>query len=95
MILLKNELEKLLKHLNKSEDSIYSNNTVFELKEFIIEIINKIDNKIVIDIKTIEMLKLLNAPTGDLQETSMDNGWADDYLKISSEIDTILYSLYY
>jgi len=32
-------------------------------------------------------LKLLFAPTGSLQESSMSNGWANEFLALSSEFD--------
>jgi hypothetical protein len=35
-------------------------------------------------------LKLLFAPTGALQETSMDNGWSDEYLLLSAEFDRLI-----
>jgi hypothetical protein len=35
-------------------------------------------------------LKLLFAPTGDLQETAMANGWSDEYLLLSAEFDGLI-----
>ena len=35
-------------------------------------------------------LTLLFAPTGALQETSMANGWADEYLLLSAEFDGLI-----
>lgn len=35
-------------------------------------------------------LVLLFAPTGALQETSMDNGWADEFIVLSSEFDRLI-----
>ena len=32
-------------------------------------------------------LRLLFAPTGDLQETSIANGWAEEYLSLSARFD--------
>lgn len=32
-------------------------------------------------------LELLFAPTGDLQETSIDNGWDDEFLELSARFD--------
>jgi len=34
-----------------------------------------------------ELLKLLFAPTGAIQETAKDHGWAENYLKISEIVD--------
>ena len=35
-------------------------------------------------------LKLLFAPTGALQETSIDNGWADEYLLLAARFDGLI-----
>jgi len=35
-------------------------------------------------------LKLLFAPTGALQETSMDNGWSCEYLLLSAQFDNLM-----
>jgi hypothetical protein len=35
-------------------------------------------------------LKLLFAPTGALQETSMENGWSHEYLLLSAEFDRLI-----
>lgn len=35
-------------------------------------------------------LKLLFAPTGDLQETSIANGWAEEYLSLSAKFDDLI-----
>jgi hypothetical protein len=35
-------------------------------------------------------LKLLFAPTGALQETSMENGWSSDYLVLSTHFDRLI-----
>jgi hypothetical protein len=32
-------------------------------------------------------LRLLYAPTGTIQDTSIDNGWGDEFLKISEVVD--------
>ena len=35
-------------------------------------------------------LKLLFAPTGDLQETAIANGWSDEYMLLSTEFDGLI-----
>lgn len=35
-------------------------------------------------------LILLFAPTGDLQETAITNGWSDEYLSLSAEFDRLI-----
>ena len=34
-----------------------------------------------------KLLSLLFAPTGVVQETAMDNGWAEEFLRISEIVD--------
>jgi len=55
------------------------------------EIIKKLESEVVkaknswpIDAKN---LSLLFAPTGAIQETSIANGWGDEFLRISETID--------
>lgn len=49
--------------------------------------ISKAKNLQPIDAK---FLSLLFAPTGAIQETSIDNGWGNDFLRISEVIDELL-----
>jgi hypothetical protein len=35
-------------------------------------------------------LRLLFAPTGDLQDTAMHNGWSRDYLLLAAEFDGLI-----
>ena len=35
-------------------------------------------------------LKLLFAPTGALQETSLSNGWAEEFLSLSGQFDRLI-----
>lgn len=36
---------------------------------------------------SIDKMKLLLAPTGDMQEISINNGWGDEFLKIAYVIE--------
>lgn len=55
------------------------------------EVIEGLDIEIgkVRDLKPVDErnLNYLFAPTGPIQETSIDNGWGDDFLKISDIVD--------
>ena len=85
---LKSELEKILIYLNVSTvDAYFESISVLKAKEYVSEIINKIDNKLEIDI---DELKLLIAPTGNVQEISIDNGWCEEFIKIAEKIDVII-----
>jgi hypothetical protein len=35
-------------------------------------------------------LRVLFAPTGPLQETSIDNGWSDEFLSLAQRVDAFL-----
>jgi hypothetical protein len=48
--------------------------------------IAQIERRETIDVRRLTMLFL---PTGPLQEIAMSAGWADDYLKLSSEFDAL------
>ncbi|MEM9367524.1 MAG: hypothetical protein AAGD07_16145 [Planctomycetota bacterium] len=37
-----------------------------------------------------DKLTFLFLPTGPLQETSMSNGWADEFLTLSAEFDALI-----
>lgn len=40
-----------------------------------------------------QKLKILFAPTGDLQETSISGGWADEFLALTSRFDEVVEKL--
>ena len=81
------ELKKLSGYLNQSTDSMYAHKNVFEIKEFIDETINKIDNNKKIEIDAIYYLIV---PTGSLQEISIDNGWDEEFITIANRIEKII-----
>ena len=67
-----------------SQDAVYSSTGVEE----IVAILNRAMESIAKGkLLNRDELTLLFAPTGDLQETSMANGWADEYLTLSAEFD--------
>jgi hypothetical protein len=35
-------------------------------------------------------LKMLFAPTGPIQESALASGWTDDYMRLSSEFDSLI-----
>lgn len=81
---LRTALRETLNHLEKSADSGWSSMTVREISDFIRDQLEAIEKRRPINKSE---LRLLFAPTGDLQETSNDNGWAGQYLVISSVVD--------
>jgi len=77
-------LEEVLAHLQISESSDFSHVPVGEIIEKLEFERAKPDKPQDIDIR---LLTHLFAPTGPIQETAMDNGWGDEYLKISVVVD--------
>lgn len=80
-------LEQTIAYLKHSEDPIYSHSTVAEIIQQLEEEIVKIKNSQPIDKNR---LSLLFAPTGGIQETSIDNGWGQEFLELSSVVDNYL-----
>jgi hypothetical protein len=82
---LKRELELFLKYLNKSNDSLYGN--VEKEKKSINDILKDIDNNKKIDTREVNFLI---APTGGLQEVSINSGWGKNFLVIAEKINNII-----
>jgi hypothetical protein len=81
---LTDALEKTLVLLRRSESSIWSSRSVQELVELIeTEYVKSLTSQKV-DAK---LLKFLFGPIGSIQDTSIDNGWGDEFIEISSIID--------
>jgi hypothetical protein len=70
-----------------SHDSVWSSTGVPEIVAILDRGIDALERGAEVDR---DGLKLLFAPTGALQETSMDNGWADEYLLLSAEFDRLI-----
>lgn len=77
-------LEKTLSFLRESESSFWSSLSVEELISKLEDELHKSENSQQIDLG---QLKFLFAPIGPIQDTSIDNGWGDQYLEISEVID--------
>ena len=77
-------LEKTLSLLRESESSAWAGLSIEEVIHQIEEELDKARNSQPTDLKR---LGFLFAPTGALQETSIDNGWANEFLEISKTID--------
>jgi hypothetical protein len=77
-------LEEILVYLRRSESSDYSNTSVEEMIEKLETELAKAIGSQPVDA---ESLGFLFAPTGPIQETAIDNGWGDEYLRISDVVD--------
>jgi hypothetical protein len=77
-------LEETISFLNNSYSSDWANMSVEEIIQGLESEITKIKNCQAIDIS---LLGFLFAPTGAIQETAIDNGWGEDFLRFSEIID--------
>ena len=77
-------LEETISFLKNSQSSAWANMSVEEMIQGFESEIVKARNSRLIDAK---LLGLLFAPTGAIQDTAIDNGWGDDFLRISDVID--------
>lgn len=87
---LASTLQQTLSYLRRSEDSIYSHLTVAEIIQQLEEEeeeLAKIKNSKPINKSR---LSLLFGPTASIQETSIDNGWGQEFLEPSSIVDNYL-----
>ena len=80
-------LEETLSFLQNSHSSAWAHMSVEEIITRLETEISKAKNLQPIDAK---FLSLLFAPTGAIQETSIDNGWENDFLRISEIIERII-----
>ena len=77
-------LEETLSYLRNSQSSDWASMSVDEIVDELESEIAKVRNSGPIDAKH---LSFLFAPTGVIQETSTDNGWGDEFLRISKIVD--------
>jgi hypothetical protein len=67
---------------------IWSNyNNVKEVLDYVDLLIDNLKHS---EIGTIERLKLFFAPTGELQDISIDSGWGERYIEISYKFDKLI-----
>jgi len=82
-------LEKVMGYIESSEcfNGLYSKwNTLEEAKKELLSYIERITKN---DKTVYSDLHLFFAPTGTLQEFSMDNGWGEEYLTLAKTADDI------
>jgi hypothetical protein len=80
-------LKECLAFTRKSEDSVYTGIGASEIVQTLQRAIARLERG-----KRINKLKLsfLFLPTGDLQETAIDNGWGDEFLDLSDRFDSAI-----
>ena len=80
-------LEKVQANITDESDMVWTQyNTPKELWDELDTYIRELKDGSTMGIKRIYMLFL---PTATLQEHSMSNGWADEYLKLSERFDEL------
>ena len=77
-------LDQTVLFLKDSEDSLWSSLSVQEIIDQLETEINKIKKSQQIDLKR---LSYLFAPTGCVQDISIDNGWRNEFIELSNIID--------
>lgn len=77
-------LEEVISYLRRSDSSHWSNMPVEEIIRKLEAEVNKVKAAKPIDVI---MLDRLFAPTGVIQEISIDNGWGTKFLRISEIVD--------
>lgn len=80
-------LEATKERLEDSEDSAFASKTVKELIEIIDSNIDEIKSTSTCNLKELE---LLFGPTASLQETSIDNGWGEEFIGLSTIFDKVI-----
>jgi hypothetical protein len=77
-------LRECLSHLERSTDSGWSTGSVAALKESVAQMIAQLDQG---RSANPQWLGILFAPTGDLQETAIDNGWGEAFLDLAARFE--------
>lgn len=77
-------LEETISFLQNSQPSGWANMSIEEIIQELDSEIAKAENSRPIDTKR---LSFLFAPTGAIQEISIDNRWGDEFLRISEIVD--------
>lgn len=77
-------LEQTVLFLGQSKESFWSALSVPEIIRQLEDEIHKINSSQLIDPKR---LGYLFAPTGCMQDISIDNGWADEFVELSKIVD--------
>ncbi|HRE84574.1 MAG TPA: hypothetical protein PLN52_26265 [Opitutaceae bacterium] len=83
---LREVLVRIKELVDGSAESDWTPFTPAEISADLDVAISRLDKGNAVDVAHLAMLF---APTGPIQETAMGAGWADEYLKLSSEFDSL------
>ena len=78
-------LQKILAFLKTSTDSLYAGQSIQELKCEVEALRDELTSSKPVDKKK---LAHLIAPTGPLQDTAIDNGWGNEFMRIAEQLDS-------
>lgn len=87
------ELSEIMNYIIETKiysemELIYSNyKTTEDLKNDLTQILELLKKY---EIRAVEKIKLLSAPTGSMQEISILNHWSDEYLAIAKKVDSLI-----
>lgn len=82
--------EKIIELLDRSEDTIWANYTVAEAGEILQTELENYKQTQKLSDSGKYRINFLFLPTSALQEISINNGWGDEYVKISGIFDKYL-----
>jgi hypothetical protein len=80
-------LQKTLDLVQGSRSSLWATDDAEEIARHLRTALDALAAGVDVDVST---LRRLFAPTGSIQDTSLDNGWGDEYLALSEVVDAFL-----
>lgn len=81
---LSSALRETILFLQNSQSSDWAGMSVEEMIHELEAILAGLEKAQFVDV---QQLGFLFAPTGSIQETAIDNGWVDDFLRIAAIVD--------
>ncbi len=81
---LSRALQEAILFLQNSQSSDWASMSVEELVHELESSLASLKNLHFVDV---QHLGFLFAPTGPIQETAIDNGWGDDFLRLAAVVD--------
>lgn len=81
---LSSVLQETILFLQNSQSSDWANMSVEEMIQELASILASIKSAEFVDV---QQLGQLFAPTAAIQETAIDNGWGDDFLRIAAIVE--------
>jgi hypothetical protein len=80
-------LKRALELVGASRSSVWAGGSLEEIAAQLRAAIAAVESRTLLDR---DELRVLFAPTGPLQELSIDNGWGDEFLSLAQQVDAFL-----